>query len=1234
MEMQRMNRKLRDILILFASCLALVWCIPSFGQVLKGSISGTVVDQQGAVVSGAQVKATNTSTGTPLVTTTDGSGSFHFNLIPVGDYKVEVSSPQFKTAVQNNVLVTARDTNLGTIKLSVGEASTTVEVTSEAPLIETTNAQVTNTFAGTTLTTFAGVQENEGLDNLALFVPGVVSVRDNSFSNTNGGAGFSVNGLRGRNNDQQIDGQNNNDNSVAGPSLFVSDTEFVQQYVLVTNQFGPEYGRNAGSVVNVITKSGGNAWHGSIYGNENNSILNSLNNFQKNRGGDPTSTPFTTDANGNALTKQPRLNDEFAGFTIGGPMVKNKLFLFGGFDEEILSTKSIMATGAKTPTPLGLTQLAACFPGSTALAIFAKTGPYAISGGNPFPTNPTPLTGPGSVTLAGCPSGVQFGGVTRVLQTPFHGFNFTNRVDWQMGSDTIMARYLFNRGNNFNVDFGDGAAGYPVNVPALSQAILVGWTHNLSSRMVNEARVGFNRLNVDFGGNSLGTVPTADGVDQAVTRVTFQAPGFAAIGAATNLPQSRIVNTWQAQDNWNFVMGKHTLKAGVNYTFQRSPNIFLPNIDGAFRFSNWNNFAQFNKPNRVQLAAGNPSLDFREHDTFLYGGDDWKIGRDLTLNLGLTWSYYGQPANLFNQLEVPRESNPATALWATTSSPTTTAGASVSGQSIPLQGVRTYPVFPSPKNSFGPSVGFAYSPQWGGFLTGHGKTTFRGGYRLLYDPPFYNIYINMSSASPAVFLQSFTGAAANSKPLPGNGKGPAVRSAYASFLQSGVFDPRQFNNTTMSPDFGPDRVHSWSFGMEREITKKAAIEARYVGNRGQNLFQSINGNPNVSGLQADFPNLIPAGVTACPSANAAVAAAVGRANCNLGITRKRTNGGYSDYNGAQVEFRANQLFKQLTIRSAYTYSKTLDNVSEIFSTGAGGNTTTWAQNPFNTTSAEHSFSGLDIPHQWSILFTEELPFFKEQHGLAGHILGGWAMSGNYILASGQRYTPVQAFSAFATQNGNYSDIGFLGAFVGFDTARPFLGNLSAPQTQVGIYQSDACALFVIGAFSNPGGVNPVTGAQANMCDSNLVSPTTLISLTDLNKKLGDPTADPTTFIPGTVTKNQVRFITNAATAQSVFGTPFGNMPRNLPQDAITNTANFSVMKHVKLGEHATFEFRMSMLNALNHPNFQSVDPFIEDAGATPSSPFNGFGDPKLSNTTYPGSNNATRRINFGGTIRF
>jgi len=1243
-----MNRKLRSVLFVTALCLALVTlCIPSLGQVLRGSISGTVKDPQGAVVTGAQVKATEAGTGVVHTATTDNSGLFHFSLIPAGIYKVEISKQGFKTAVQSSIQVSAgSDNNIGAIGMSVGEVGTTVEVTSEAPLIETATSQVTNTFSGTTLATFAGIQENQGLDNLALFVPGVSSVRDNSFSNTNGGAGFSSNGLRGRNNDQEIDGQNNNDNSVAGPALFVSDVEFVQQYVLVTNQFGPEYGRNAGAVVNIITKSGTNTWHGSVYANENASNLNSLNNIQKNT--DQFGNPFSTDAFGNRLTKQPRLNDEFGGFTIGGPMIKSKLFLFGGFDQELISTNSIDSTNSLTPTPAGLAQLNSCFPASTSIAAFNKVGPYAISGGNPFPS------GNFTTVNVGACANVPFAGVTRILSTPTHSFNFTDRVDWQGTRHSLMARYLFNRTNVFNNDFGQAAAGFPVNVPALSQALLFGDTFNISSRMVNEFRVGFSRLNVDFGGNSLGTVPTADHVDQAVTNVSFNQPGvsFLGIGAATNLPQSRIVNTWQVQDNWNYVIGKHTLKAGVNCTYQRSPNVFLPTIDGQFRYGSWTSFAN-NTPNRVQLAAGDPSLDFREYDTFLYVGDDWKISQHLTLNLGLTWTYYGQPANLFNSITQPRESNPGTAFWASTVTPATTVVppgfppccGSQLGQSIPLLGTRAFPTFPAPKNSFGPSIGFAYSPQWGGFLTGNGKTVFRGGYRLLYDPPFYNIYINMSSSAPEVFTQSFAGGAASSKPLPSTPTGPVVRGTYAAFLQKGVFDPRQFNDTSMSPDFGPDKVHSWSFGFERELSKNSAFEARYAGNTGTNLFQSVNGNPDVAGLLASpgGASLIPAGVTACPSANAVVANAVGRASCNLGIIRDRTNGGSSSYNGLQMEFRANNLFKQLTIRSAYTWSKTLDNVSEIFSTGAGGNTTTWAQNPFNTNSAERSFSGLDYPHQLSFLITEEVPFFKDQKGVAGHILGGWVLSGNYIIASGQRYTPVQAVSAFLTdglsnfitgaaptnpfdafsggvpttaaQFNNNVGGGFLGAFVGFDTARPFLGNKSAPVTSVGMYAADACFLFSL------------TGSDP-LCSGN---PNQLISLTAVGAsgcESKDTIACP--FVP--VTKDQVRFIANTEQSQAVFGTPFGNMPRNLPQDAITNFANFSIAKRFKISERTSFEFRSTFLNVFNHQNFLSVDAFLEDAGNF--APGTGFGNPAVTNTTFVGSNGGTRRINFGGTFRF
>jgi hypothetical protein len=322
----------------------------------------------------------------------------------------------------------------------------------------------------------------------------------------------------------------------------------------------------------------------------------------------------------------------------------------------------------------------------------------------------------------------------------------------------------------------------------------------------------------------------------------------------------------------------------------------------------------------------------------------------------------------------------------------------------------------------------------------------------------------------------------------------------------------------------------------------------------------------------------------------------------------------------QLEFRANNLFKQLTVRSAYTWSKTIDNTSDIFSvtgnTGlGGGNTITIAQNPLDTQHAERALSGLDIPQQWTVAFTEQLPFFREQHGLTGRVLGGWALSASYVLASGQHYTPITV--AFATCSnpanpacapggaGDYFDQrGFNASNNGIEPARPFYGNRNAPVTQVGVFAFDACNAGLLGPAQ-------CGGLAANQ----------LLSLNAINST--------NTVVP--VTSNDVRFIMNAFEAQQIFGTPFGNVPRNALRDAITNIANVSIFKEVKLHEHVSFTFHTTMLNALNHPNFVTVDPFLTDAGLTGAGL--GFGRPELTNNNLPGTNVA-RRIIFGGKLSF
>jgi hypothetical protein len=1161
-----MNYKIHHFKTLLAGTLLLLWCLPAMSQDSKGSISGTVIDLTNAVVPGAQIKATNIETGSVFKTTSDSFGFFRLSLLPTGTYTIEITEDGFKTVQYKEVTVSAgHDNFLGSLRLSASRSSEIVEF-EEPPLVQT-QSEVSTTVSPATLNSFAGIQEREGLDILALFVPGIISARSNNFSNTNGGSGLSNNGLRGRNNDQQIDGQNNDDNSVAGPSLALSDPNFVQQYTTVTGNLGPEYGRN-GSVVNVVTRSGSNEWHGSVYGSENNSYLNALGNQQKH----------SNDLNGKPLTGPPRSNDEFGGGTIGGPVLKNKLFLFNGFDQEIVSGNSVYTAGAITPTPLGLSQLAGCAGvDANALAALNKAGPYSFSTGNP---TPLPFPGGQFVNLFinfNCPS-VQFGGVARTVPTPEHAFNWLERGDLQLGHDTIAGRYLFNRDNLFNQNLGgNGAGGWVSNVTAFNQAVLLSWTHFISSHQVNEARVSFGRENVEFGGNTIGNtfLPSADKLGSALANVSFNFGGLLGFGPSTNLPQGRVVNTWQAQDNWRYVAGKHQFKAGATYTFQRSPNTFLPNFNGQYRFTNWTSFFA-NVPNRIVLAQGSPFLDFREHDVFLYAGDDWKLTQNLTLSLSLSWSKFSQPINLLHQITTNRESNPAVALW----NPT-----------LPLS-IRTNPLISSVNDSFGPSVGFAYAPQWGGFLTGGGKTIVRGGYRLLYDPNFYNVYLNVATSAPAEFLQTLVGTMAFANSLPALPTGTNVRAQLASSVTPGVFDPRSFSQTIVSPDLKPDRVHTWSLGIQREITKHAVFEARYVGTHGDRLLQSVNGNPFIAALKQSFPSLVPAGLTPCPAANAQSPQAIGRVNCNQGVVRLRDNSGFSDYDGLQTEFRASNLFDQLTVRAGYTFSKALDNTSEIFSTFSAGNTQTFAQNPLQTGGAERSVSGLSVPHAFTLMFHEQLPFFKKQQGFAGHLLGGWSLSGNYILASGQPYTPSQRFEAFLG-SGNFYDLTFVANFQGADIARPFFGNPAAPATSVGIFAGDSCNLFGVGC-SQPA--------------------KQLINASAIN---GQPVV--------ALTRNDVRFIINSSTAQTVFGTPFGDVPRNSLRDAIQNVANFSISKRIKLGERAAFELHATALNVFNHYNFSSIDPFIDDAGLTG---FNlGFANPAV--TDAPG-----RKVFVGAKITF
>ncbi|HXN72473.1 MAG TPA: carboxypeptidase-like regulatory domain-containing protein [Candidatus Acidoferrales bacterium] len=1196
--------------------LILMMAGPVRAQEGGGSISGSISDATGSLVPDVQITATNVDTKAQVNSKSDSAGLFRFSSLAIGNYDLEFTKQGFKKTVVGGVSVASGvDHGLGVIALQLGAVTVTVEVSAAPALIESSQSQISTTMTSQQITDYAGIQENQGLDFLALQLPGVAMTRDNNFSNTNG-VGFSVDGIRGRNNDQEIDGQNNNDNSVAGPGLFLSNPDFVEQYQITTNNFAPEYGRNAGSVVNEVTPSGKNNWHGTIAGSEENQDLTTRTNIQKGQvvGGECVF--------GQCLGAVPWFNTVFASTTAGGPLVKDKFFVFGGFDTNISESNAVAQSGSFQPDPTGLAELATCYPNSDSVSALRNFGAFAIGAGNP-----TQVGTPGVfVTTVGAngttPCNVEVSNIQRSLGTPFHGYDFINREDFVKGANRFYGRYIYNRSNSIDGN-GDIPGGYFYSVPALSQDILLGWSRPITSNMTNEFRISYGRLNVEFGGNNFGnSVPPASNLGNALASIsltqanaTFPATScnpppvppavcqqsitFDSVGPANNLPQARIVNTFQIQDQWSYVHGKHQWKAGVNATYQQSPNVFLPNFNGTYNFGTFTTpaggFTSTNSagnticalpgnlqldslsafacdiPASINITQGNTELGFKEYDTFLYVGDDYKLRPNLTINLGLTWTYFGQPANLFHQTTVAQQTGP-NPFW---------------DPALPLS-VTTAPSIPAPKNLWGPGVGFAYTPRWGERWFGNDKTVIRGGYRLSYDPPFYNIYLNIATAAPQVLAQGLNnvGAVPNQAaglPLLADPIGANVRDQLAPFLVAGVSDPRSFAQTRVTPHFTADGVHSWSFGIQRELGRGVVFEARYVGNYGFNQYQSINANPFIADTFAEFPNVIPAGDTPCPAASAVVPSATGRVNCNEGILRERTNTGYSHYNGLQLDLRSAQLFHQLTLHSSYTWSKTTDNASEIFSTFGAATSYAFSQNPLNFTTGENGLSGLDFPQSWTLSFVEALPFFRQQEGYLGHALGGWILTGNYILQSGQTYSPIQDFSS-TFSGGVGQDTAFDNDFIGsFETSRPFLSNRAAPAGQVGIFAADACNLDGVGCGTL---ANPIPGNE-------------LISANAVNAS--------GTVVP--VTNKQVRFIVNGGEAQSIFGTPFGTAGRNSLRDFHTNSGNFSLIKRIKINERAHFDFRTDFINVFNHPNYASIDPFIEDAGLF--SIGTGFANPKV-----------------------
>lgn len=1201
--------------MLAISGLVVLSSLSAFGQATTGNLKGTVTDQNGAVVSGATVTAKNQQTGVESSFTTTGEGFYNITALLPGKYTVTVEGSGFSRSAVTDVDVRVGvDTPLD-VAMKPGSVTETVTVTAGSEeIVQREQSQISASFEARKVSELPSNGAGGGIDTLALLSPGVIANRVGG-TNTNG-AGLSVNGNRGRSNNFQIDGADNNDLSVGGPALFVDFQDSVQEYQIITSNFSAQYGRNQGAVVNIVGKSGGNDFHGTAFlFHQDAAVLNSLNNIDRASGQErnPASLLNVYGGTFGGRFPLPRFGEGGRSLISG----KDRFFFFGGYQGIRNPASSLGRSTSLGILDTEFARLQATFPGNAVVNTIATFSPWAITrGGLPrlnsaslgttistkfnlsAPTGcpraiavtATPAAGCGSYTTfinpttglpfltggpydtlnwgtAASPLLFQAAQYERTVPVGYTEDYFTLRFDLRVtDKDSINLRYINQKSASQNALVGP-AGGFNGDLPAGSKHYGAGWTRTFSNSVVNEFRVSYQRIGVEFGGgcdpSTPGCIPGPGQIDVALANISF-APSLGitktnampTIGPATNLPQGRVGKVYQYANNLNWTVGGHSLILGAEHKYLDTIVPFLPNFNGSFAYNSLQRI-QNNAPSAVSITLGDPLLPFIEKDWYFFVQDDFKVRPNLTLNLGMRYEYTGQPINILHDVSVARESNAATAFYNT---------------SLPVS-ARTVPEVPVDKNNFAPRLGFAYSPKFWKGLFGEDATVFRGGFSIAYDPAFYNILLNVQTGAPfsiAITVPvSSLPATGSPAPLPNSPFGNVVRAAATGFLVKGVLNPIFLAQTTVAPDFHAPFSRQFSFGMQRQMGRNHVAEVRYVGTQGRDLFQNINGNffigPLVNGFTRSVTTdlnhdgtpestsvVFPSFASILPSGTVSqVCTDVGgtpdnEGACNQrqfrqgGVTERR-NSASSDYHSMQARYNGRFFKNAMSLGLAYTWSKTMDNASEIFAFAdiASPN----AQDPFCLDKCERALSNLDRPHAFSANFIYDVPFFKEQRGVAGHLLGGWQINGTYILTSGGAYTAGQTF------NGNNIGLGNTYLTAG---DRPFIGNRAADERLVGISQIDAAFVFGIPAEN----LNGFWSLNAIRSTGDLIA----------------------------VTPNDVRFIFNGPGSAKIFGTPYGDSVRNSLRGPIFNQLNMSLFKNIKIFERLTLQLRGEAFNVLNHPN--------------------------------------------------
>jgi Carboxypeptidase regulatory-like domain len=932
-----MKNHCRTVAILFALAASLI--STAVAQATSGAISGAVLDQNQAIIAAASVTARHVGTNETRTATTDSDGRYRFPNLPVGMYEITVQARGFAKLVRSGVELLLNQDAQVNLTLKPSAVEEVISVTENASLLNTSNAEVSTRFDSKRLSELP-LAPNRNVLNIALSAAGVSQLGSGQ-SGFAQGLNFSVNGMRLRSNNFMFDGQDSNDPSVSGSQQPINNPDVVQEMRLVTNQFAAEYGRAAGSVVNIVTKSGTNGLHGSGFWFNNNEVFNARSNLDKAAG----------------FKDAPRRNENQFGGTVGGPIVKDKTFFFGSYQRWTDRQLGSGATINGVPTEAGrqiLQQQVGSRPQVAALLKFLPAAQNANNTSANFTANGQTFT-------------VPLGSLTSANSIAFNNHQWSGRADHRFSEQhQINGRFFFNDQNSV----GTGQAtprGLANLVTARNQSANIGMTSILSGSVVNEARIAYQRFGsvTNAQDPSSETIPSIE-VNQLGLIGFNAATSRTAIGLAVNLPQFRFNNTYQILDNLSWTKGSHAMKFGFDFRRVQVKSFFFPTIRGRLAYATLDSFVSdtaiasaINKP----VPGGSEIQYYNWYDYFFYAQDEWKIRPNFSLSYGLR---YETPGNSIGSLQPFNDRILA-------------ANNNNSIFSFRNPGRDT--------NNFQPRFGFNWRPNFGdsgiaGKLTGGDKLVVRGGYSRTNDYGFININLNIASAFPFVFALN-----------------PSTTNAYANLLSAAA--PPTGNlpfitQTTVGADFRSPSADQFSLEISRELSKDLVMRVGYVGTKGNGLFQTVDGNPVVQGRTSRTDTRFlynPQGTTLTNQPL--------RVDPTRGVERLRCNCAQSIYHSLQVSLDK-RLSRNFSAGMHYTWSSFIDTASEIFNPQPQGEVAT-PQDPYNR-NADRARSSYDRPHRVTGNVVYEFPFLRDQKGLTGHVLGGWQANAFFTLQSGTPFT--------------------------------------------------------------------------------------------------------------------------------------------------------------------------------------------------------------------------------------